>query len=161
MYYDYATVMADVGERERDQIPVLRKAVALDPEFLAARCRLASLVGAGAQCAANRRAVLEAPPVQLLPLAELEDHGGASAEPPSPLSRSVEGTLDEIDCLKDGNRILVGVDGRPVRLLLDDQPGTFALHCGLQTARHVLVQYEPAVDNELATVGVVRAIEFK
>lgn len=161
LYYDYAVVMAEVGERERDQITVLRKAVALDPQFHAARCRLDTLVGAGAQCAMHRGAVLDTPPVQLLPLAELGNAASVSAALPPSQSRSVEGTLDEIDCLKDGNRIRVGVDGRPVRLLLDDQPAKFALHCGVQQARHVLVEYDPAVDNETATVGVVRAIEFK
>jgi tetratricopeptide (TPR) repeat protein len=160
MYYDYASLMAQVGERERDQIPVLRKAVELDPGLSAAQCRLAAL-GAGGQCPENRDAVLDRPPIQLLPLAELEDHAAAAPEPASSSPRSVEGTLNQIDCLKDGNRILVGVDGRPVRLLLDDQLATFSLHCGRQKARHVLVQYEPTVDTDMATIGVVRAIEFK
>jgi tetratricopeptide (TPR) repeat protein len=160
MYYDYASLMAEVGERERDQIPMLRKAVELDPNLQAAQCRLAAL-GAGGQCVENRDVVLDRPPVQLLPLAELADHAAAAPESASSSPRSVEGTLDQIDCLKDGNRILVGVDGRPVRLLLDEQLATFSLHCGLQKARRVLVQYEPSVDTEMATIGVVRAIEFR
>jgi tetratricopeptide (TPR) repeat protein len=177
MYYDYAAVMAEVGEREREQIAVLRQAVALDPQFHAARCRLAALLAAqdrrkGAPQTAERSLqctsrvapqVLDQPPVQLLPLAELEDRG-VVAPPAPPLqraARSIEGTLDEVDCLKDGNRIRVGVDGRPLRLLLDEQLKKLSLHCGVQQARHVVVLYDPAIDDEMATVGVVRKLEFK
>jgi tetratricopeptide (TPR) repeat protein len=175
MYYDYAAVMAEVGEREREQIAVLRKAVALDPQFHAARCRLAALLAAqdrrkGAPRAAERSLqctsrvaaqVLDQPPVQLLPLAELEDRGVMAPPTPQRAARSVEGTLDEVDCLKDGNRIRLGVDGRPLRLLLDEQLKKLSLRCGVQQARHVVVLYDPAIDDETATVGVVRKLEFK
>ncbi len=88
----------------------------------------------------------------------------------SPLS-AVEGTLDQIDCLGNTARIRMTSAGRPVRLLIDKpngidargaKGGAFDLTCGPQTPRRTIrVEYEPKVNNDLGTIGLVRVMEMK
>ena len=88
----------------------------------------------------------------------------------SPLT-GVEGTLDQIDCLGTAARIRMTVAGGVVRLLIDKpnaidvrgaRAGSFTLTCGPQKARGaVRVEYEPNVNKELGTIGLVRVMEMK
>ena len=87
-----------------------------------------------------------------------------------PLS-SVEGTLDQIDCLGNTARLRITAAGRQVRLLIDKpnaidvrgaKAGSFTMTCGPQKARSpVRVEFEPKVNNELGTTGLVRVLEMK
>ncbi len=84
---------------------------------------------------------------------------------------AVEGTLDQIDCLGATARIRMTAGGRSVGLLIDKpngievrgaQAGTFTLTCGPQKVRRkVRVEYEPNVNNNLGTIGLVRVLEMK
>ncbi len=87
-----------------------------------------------------------------------------------PLS-AVEGTLDQIDCLGTTARLRITAAGRPVRLLIDKptaievrgaKAGSFTMTCGPQKARStVRVEYEPKVNDQLGTTGLVRVMEMK
>ena len=87
-----------------------------------------------------------------------------------PLS-AVEGTLDQIDCLGTTARLRITAAGRPVRLLIDKpnaidvrgaKAGSFTMTCGPQKAHStVRVEFEPKVNNELGTTGLVRVLEMK
>jgi tetratricopeptide (TPR) repeat protein len=113
-------------------------------------------------------------------LADGATAGTSSGEPPRGpkaliverrLLKTVEGTLDQIDCLGTTARIHVTADGRPVRLLIDNPraievrgtgAGTFVLTCGTQKPRRpVLIKYEPAVNDKLSTAGLVRVMEMR
>jgi hypothetical protein len=108
------------------------------------------------------------------PAAEQAAGGDSPAGEPQTLGRgayrTVEGTLEQLDCLEDVGRIRVGVAGRAVQFLMEDpqaieiwgvQTGKVTFECGPQKPRRVLIEYEPSVDGKLGTTGVVRAIEFK
>jgi tetratricopeptide (TPR) repeat protein len=92
-------------------------------------------------------------------------------QPPKRIALSaVEGTLDRIDCLGTTARIRMTAAGRPVLLLIDKpngievrgQAGSFTMTCGPQKARRaVRVEYEPKVNDELGTIGLVRVLEMK
>ncbi len=87
-----------------------------------------------------------------------------------PLS-SVEGTLDQIDCLGTTARLRITAAGRQVRLLIDKpnaidvrgaKAGSFTMTCGPQKTRStVRVEFEPKVNDQLGTTGLVRVIEMK
>jgi tetratricopeptide (TPR) repeat protein len=87
-----------------------------------------------------------------------------------PLS-AVEGTLDQIDCLGTTARLRITAAGRPVRLLIDKpsaievrgaKAGSFTMTCGPQKAHSaVRVEFEPKVNDQLGTTGLVRVLEMK
>ena len=87
-----------------------------------------------------------------------------------PLS-SVEGTLDQIDCLGTTARLRITAAGRQVRLLIDKpnaidvrgaKAGSFTMTCGPQKAHStVRVEFEPKVNDQLGTTGLVRVLEMK
>ncbi len=258
MYYEYCAMLSQAGAGPERQIPLLRKAVELDPEFSDARLHLgyqlmssSDFAGAiaefsrmkkvepdqayqffyavayasyrtgdteGAKANARRAAeyasdpaekasmqtliaALEGPPRQQLrtavrePQREIEPEKEAVKEPePEPEAKapktlrsreeatpverpklpprtSVQGTLDQIDCLGTTARLLLTVGGRQVRLLIDKptaievrgaNSGTFTLTCGPQSPRRtVLIEYEPKANTQLGTAGLVRVVEMK
>ena len=131
---------------------------------------------------AHLRAALDSPPVEELGAAATEERpslarppaqqapAGAPSTPARKRYSTVEGTLEQLDCLKEVGRIRIATAGGAVRLIMDDPDaielrglptGQATFDCGPQKPRRVLVEYEPAVDDELGTAGVVRAIEFK
>jgi Flp pilus assembly protein TadD len=87
------------------------------------------------------------------------------------LPSTVEGTLEGVECLEHATRLRVIVNGRAMRFLTDRRRPVeirgrkgrpFALVCGpMKTRSAVLVEYEPAVNEKLGTVGVVGSIELK
>ena len=103
-------------------------------------------------------------------LQQRDDTGVPQLPKRIPLS-AVEGTLDQIDCLGTTARLRITAAGRPVRLLIDKpnaievrgaQAGSFTMTCGLQKARSaVRVEYEPKVNDQLGTTGLVRVLEMK
>ena len=84
---------------------------------------------------------------------------------------TIEGTLDRIDCQGTTARIRMTADGRAVRLLIDrpesievrgGTSGAFTVTCGpQQPPRRVRIEYEPQVDEEAGTIGLVRVVEMK
>ena len=98
-----------------------------------------------------------------------------AAGTPAPVQRrgraTIEGTLDRIDCQGATARMRITADGRVVRLLIDkpksievrgDPSGAFTVTCGpQQPPRRVRIEYEPQVDEEAGTIGLVRVVEMK
>jgi hypothetical protein len=90
--------------------------------------------------------------------------------PPQPASPSIEGTLEQVDCLGQRARLRLRFAGRQVRLAILDPArvavtgagsGKVELNCGPQKPRQVTIVYDPKVDGELGTIGVVKTMEFK
>ncbi len=88
---------------------------------------------------------------------------------PEPALPSIEGTLDQVDCLGKKARLRIRFQGRPVRLVIADptlvevqgtSSPTVDFACGAQQSRPVKITYEPKVDGELGTIGTVKKIEF-
>jgi tetratricopeptide (TPR) repeat protein len=88
---------------------------------------------------------------------------------PEPALPSIEGTLDQVDCLGEKARLRIRFQGRPVKLLIVDPTSVSVqgadapavdLACGPQQPRQVKIAYEPKVDGELGTIGIVRKMEF-
>jgi len=79
----------------------------------------------------------------------------------------VSGTLFQFDCLQQGARLHVRVDGKPLvfailkpdALTVKNESGHHDFTCGAQKPTQVTVSFEPATDPKIA--GVVRMIEFK
>ena len=89
---------------------------------------------------------------------------------PQPDDHSIEGTLEQVDCLGTIARLRLRFAGREVRLEILDpaqvvvngvQGGQLNLQCGPQQPRGVVIHYDPKVDGELGTIGIVRTMEFK
>jgi tetratricopeptide (TPR) repeat protein len=83
---------------------------------------------------------------------------------------SIEGTLEQVDCLGTTARLRLRIVGREVRLVIQDptqvavkgvQGGQLNLQCGPQPPRAVVIHYDPKLDVELGAIGIVRTIEFK
>jgi len=81
----------------------------------------------------------------------------------------VAGRLAQVDCLKEGARLTVQSGAQAVRLTIEDPTsveirgtgqGTAELTCGAGTAP-VVVEYTPAVNAKLGTVGRVKVLEFR
>ncbi len=83
----------------------------------------------------------------------------------------IEGTFDRIDCQGTTARMRVTAEGRVVRLLIDKPKsievrgglsGAFTVTCGpQQPPRRVRIEYEPRVDKEAGTIGLLRVVEMK
>jgi hypothetical protein len=96
-----------------------------------------------------------------------------SAPQPSEPIRSiitVEGILEQIDCQGVSASLHLRVGGSPIRLKIDDPRrvdirGTDSLTveftCGPQKPKKVVVKYDPKIDKDLGTIGLVTAIEFE
>jgi tetratricopeptide (TPR) repeat protein len=89
------------------------------------------------------------------------------APPPKP---TVRGVLQQIDCLGKAVRLRVLADGKAVALAITDPQkvtvngsptATLDLTCGPQTAKGVILEYDPHADPKLGTSGIVTSIEFK
>jgi tetratricopeptide (TPR) repeat protein len=208
MYYDYASLLYAAGAPPEKQVPLLRRAVALDPDLSDARYDLALLLIAGedfegalAQFAAIRqvqpseafrffhalayacygagdeegaranakraeqyakepgaRASLQA----LLASLDSPPHptGGRKTLLQRPYS-TFEGALDQVDCHPNEVRILLTGGRDSLWLLVNDPQAIGTLQCGPQKARRVRVEYVPAWNRELGTVGLVHSIEFQ
>jgi len=83
---------------------------------------------------------------------------------------NVEGMFERLDCLARHARIVIKTaDGKTVQLLVRDPAqiiivgdGQKAVGCGLQKPqRKVVVQYNPAADAKLKTIGEAVSIEFR
>src|SRR5579864_1192090 len=83
---------------------------------------------------------------------------------------SVEGKLQQIDCLGKVARLRVLAGQKQVLLAITDPQmitvkgaatGTLDLTCGPQKDRVVILEYESRPDARLGTIGVVRSIEFR
>ncbi|HEY3741354.1 MAG TPA: hypothetical protein VGL53_15995 [Bryobacteraceae bacterium] len=84
--------------------------------------------------------------------------------------QNVTGMLQRVDCLKGPSRLVIKSEsGKSILLLVKDpaqvailNSKTQTLGCGAQTpARHVAVEYQPAVDPKTSTAGAVLTIDFK
>ncbi|PYT25120.1 MAG: hypothetical protein DMG57_26140 [Acidobacteria bacterium] len=104
--------------------------------------------------------------------------GWCRTDPPespvtSPAQRprtSVQGTLQQVDCLVKIARLRVATGQKQVLLALADPQtvtvkgsptGTIDLTCGPQKGKLVVLEYEARPDARLGTTGIVRSIEFK
>src|ERR1700690_593008 len=84
---------------------------------------------------------------------------------------AIEGTFDRIDCQGTTARLRMTGGGRVGRLLIANTeeigvrggpPGAFVVTCGpRQPPRKVRIEYEPRVDKEAGTIGLVRVVETK
>ena len=83
---------------------------------------------------------------------------------------SVQGTLQQVDCLGKIARLRVVTGQKQVSLALADPQtvtvkgsptGAIDLTCGPQKGKLVVIEYEARADARLGTSGIVRAIEFK
>jgi len=249
LYYDYAGLLSQRGERAAALIPLLSKAVELDPGFMKARFllglnlvqdkRYEEAVGQFAllkrvdreqayplfsalayayyklgkpkealesaesarkyargdlQIASAEKMLefLKAPPRSVPVAAQPPEPALATGEEPAPprlLRRpeeprtppaakpapqgddySIEGTLEQVDCLGTTARLRLRIVGREVRLAIQDpaqvavkgvEGGQFNLRCGPQQPRAVVIHYDPKLDVELGSIGIVRTMEFK
>ena len=82
----------------------------------------------------------------------------------------MEGTMDNLECSSTSARLAILSGGKPVWFLIQDPAAvrmtnaggvSMDFTCGKQAARTVVIEYQPRVDSETKTVGVVRGIEFK
>ena len=89
---------------------------------------------------------------------------------PTPQSPSIAGKLQHVECLGKQARLVLAVNGRPVRFLVDDPAAvqirgregiSVEFTCGPQKSQQVVIEYEPQDNLKLGTAGVVRVIEFK
>jgi tetratricopeptide (TPR) repeat protein len=90
--------------------------------------------------------------------------------PPRTPLESAEGTLRQFDCMGSSARLVIDASGTEVKFVIRD-PNTILLRgtdsysvdftCGEQEPKTVVILYEPIVQEDLGTVGVVRVIEFK
>lgn len=220
MYYDYASLLDAAGAPPQQQVPLLRTAVQLDPEFRDARYDLALLLIAGedfdgalaqfagikqvepdeafrffhalayacygagdkegARANAKRAAEVAKNPADK---ASLEVLLASLDTPPAeaPLARgrkaflqrpynALEGMLAQVDCLQTAVRILLTGNCGDRWLLVSDPrtiqvsgeaASSFAFQCGPQEGRHVRVEYVPAWNEALGTIGLVHSIEFR
>jgi len=78
------------------------------------------------------------------------------------------GALKQVDCLGKRFRLVVGDDGKTVKLLVTDPSqiaitggGELTLGCGAQHDRRVKVEFFPKTNARLATTGEVATIEFQ
>jgi hypothetical protein len=246
VYYDCATMLQNLGEREAKLIPLLLKAVELDPGFTKARLYLGlNLAGqqkfeeaikhltqikrmnyddgfvlfqtladayqrtgkqAEAVEAAERAKIfarnddekrsadrlleyLKTPPrpapvvVRVPESKQAEEEKAEEAvqpaappvprvveRPPQPTSSTIEGILEQVDCLGKRARLRLRFGGRQVRLVIQNPDmveirgvagGKIDFACGVQPPRRVAILYDPKVDGELGTIGSVRSMEFK
>jgi tetratricopeptide (TPR) repeat protein len=100
----------------------------------------------------------------------MED-AGYSESPAGPQTESVSGTLLVLDCLGEPGAKLTIMTGRQQLPLLIADPtavsitgvpgGKFDFVCGPQKPFSVSVEYEPIENEELGTLGNVRAIDFR
>ena len=117
---------------------------------------------------------LEASPRVAAPETGPPSPAQAPAPPAAPQLRArrgvVAGTLIQVDCLEDIGRLRVRIEGGEVRLEMREPGaievrgapgGKMEFQCGPQRPRKVRIEYDPAPDARLGTVGVVRAIEFQ
>jgi|ERR1043165_2949186 tetratricopeptide (TPR) repeat protein len=108
--------------------------------------------------------------------AKMNEGSKAPADKPVPWwdgpqpSGKVAGTLKQVDCLprQQARLIIESTDHKTVRLLIADPAkvafagaGQATLGCGVQKARHVVIEYFPKPDSRLATAGEVATIEFQ
>ena len=231
LYYDYANLLHQSRELHTKRIPLLRRAVELDPGFSKARYYLGfSLLAdrnyeeavrqleqvkrvdreeaypmfqalahayhqlgnqAGAITAAERAKkyarnadetaaaeglleYLKAPPrpaqVQARTRPEPSLVQRPQAQQTQSAGSSIEGTLEQVDCLGERARLRLRFAGRQVRLAILDPArvavtgaggGKIDLSCGPQKPRQVTIVYDPKVDGELGTIGTVKSMEFK
>jgi tetratricopeptide (TPR) repeat protein len=91
--------------------------------------------------------------------------------PPPPRYDVVEGTVERLDCdgaqarliVRSGNRLIGLTILKPNTVALKNSAfGTIDFTCGPQKARtKVLIEYEPAPDKRLDTLGDIRILEFR
>lgn len=248
-YYDYATLLHQSGERHAEGIPLLRRAVELDPGFTKARYYLglrllaernyeeavkhlsqvkrmdreeayplfqalahayhqlgnqAEAITAAERAkkfarnpdetaAAERMLEFLKQPPRPAPVVAQTQKPAEEAEkvhpaprlvrrpeaprtpptvkwPPQPAGSSIEGTLEQVDCLGKRARLRLRFAGRQVRLAILDPTrvmvtgagsGKVEFNCGPQKPRQVTIVYDPKVDGELGTIGIVKTMEFK
>jgi Flp pilus assembly protein TadD len=93
----------------------------------------------------------------------------APAKPQSQ-PHSIEGMLQQVDCLGEVARFWILAGGRRVALAILDptrvvikgsDSGTFDFSCGPQQPRGIVLEYERQEDKKLGTVGVIKYIEFR
>jgi Flp pilus assembly protein TadD len=111
----------------------------------------------------------EEKPRRLIRRAEPAEGPDAAAPGAKPTS-SVEGLLQQIDCLGKVVRLRVLASRKQVMLVITDPQtvtvkgsatGTLDLACGPQKAKTVVVEYDSRPDARLGTIGIVRSMEFK
>lgn len=87
---------------------------------------------------------------------------------PAP-SGKARGMLKQVECLGAQARLIIEQDGgKPLKLLVPDRGqiaipggGEQALGCGVQTPRHVVVEFFPKRNSKLATAGEVATLDFQ
>lgn len=89
---------------------------------------------------------------------------------PPPAGSTIEGTLEQVDCLGERARVRLRFAGKQLRFEILDPTtvvvtgvdgGKVDLGCGPQKPRRVAITFDPRDDGELGTIGIVKAMEFK
>ncbi len=172
-YFEFHRAVAyaayQTGDEDKARANLKRAAgVARDPVQRGSLAQLAAALGESLESA--REAPKPAAPPPREPALKIEANAATQAIEQR-LTKTVEGTLDQIECLPQATRLRMTVDGRTMRFLTDQKQALeirgrkgrpFSLVCGPQKTRPLIsVEYDPTPNEKLGAAGVVRAIELK
>ncbi len=162
------------GLQETAAADDLLRAVAAERERLAALTRKPSQpapVQTAAKAANQSQAVFDdRPTLRRYEKPEEPKKLIARTETPPPPKPSVQGMLQQVDCLGKVVRLRVVAEGKRVALAITDPEAveikgaaptaTLDLTCGPQKPKMVTMEYEPYADPLHGTIGIVKSIEF-